>query len=776
MWRRSRRRARLCPGAIVAVAILVPCGPSVAQIHNAGDFEVWPFPADLNRDLQVDVVDLLGILAGWGACAQPCPPACAGDTNGDCSVDVVDLLTLLASWGPVDLTGTPYGLALVYVDGPIDWDTWDGSEGPNVEPVQVLLADLGVYDEQGKQIGTDAGVLKGKYSQPELISVDEDYPELGWETVAEFTNANNSFSVDPFGSAEVDQREAIIWSSEAHVYHSVDDYRREFLTNGFLESLNLPAQSLQNIKNLQYNPAFPSTGQHLPKLVTHERVYPGGVLLIPPFNNMNVKLRTRGPYLDYASLPPLSLAFDPELVIGEYAGLAANWITAANQSFPDESILQGNGWTTNVLPVINDGLNDWVGHRVTNNTEVFKYASSCYRFWNDSSCGGTWIPCGKGRNIRNVMMFDEADLSQNGVFPYSVPLGVTLFDGPNGGDLAGLFVSAVFYDIAYEVGLGAYKTDQLFWKTISLIDNMQTFTMRTFGAKIQLAARMLWPQPGNPNLSIYEDDLVDVLTSRGIPMNGVANFRDLLPSAIGPTIVPSANNFGSAHPENHPLVDGYTSPPVVAINGYIYPGSADYVVYRSYKNSKYGPCDKLMLTDGTFSPGGVYNGDGTFLWEAQDRELGNNLLLAPGTTIHWVRFKDRCNTESEGFYAEDVKPFGFRVVQATPNGFTFTVQRMGETEDRITYELTVVDPSLKLIGPATYDWTFTEFDGTQATAGGPTAMYAALRDQPFTISIDRTRDAQVDNLTLRERGNDLDRPGPDGQPGTAFVFDAVSGP
>ena len=77
------------------------------------------------------------------------------------------------------------------------------------------------------------------------------------------------------------------------------------------------------------------------------------------------------------------------------------------------------------------------------------------------------------------------------------------------------------------------------------------------------------------------------------------------------------------------------------------------------------------------------------------------------------------------------------------------------------------------LGPATYEWTFTEFDGTEAQTSGQVVSYVALRDEPFTISVDRTRDAQVDNLTLRERGNDLDRSGPDGQMGTAFVSTAL---
>ncbi len=55
--------------------------------------------ADTNGDGTVDVVDLLAVLAGWGACPDQCPPSCTGDTNDDCSVDVTDFLAVLANWG-----------------------------------------------------------------------------------------------------------------------------------------------------------------------------------------------------------------------------------------------------------------------------------------------------------------------------------------------------------------------------------------------------------------------------------------------------------------------------------------------------------------------------------------------------------------------------------------------------------------------------------------------------------------------------------------------------
>jgi hypothetical protein len=50
----------------------------------------WP---DVNGDGTVDVLDLLAVLAAWGATSGP------EDINGDGIVDVLDLLEILASWG-----------------------------------------------------------------------------------------------------------------------------------------------------------------------------------------------------------------------------------------------------------------------------------------------------------------------------------------------------------------------------------------------------------------------------------------------------------------------------------------------------------------------------------------------------------------------------------------------------------------------------------------------------------------------------------------------------
>lgn len=58
--------------------------------------DLVPCPADSNGDTQVNVTDLLTLLASWGPCPAQCPP----DSNSDGSVNVIDLLALLAGWGP----------------------------------------------------------------------------------------------------------------------------------------------------------------------------------------------------------------------------------------------------------------------------------------------------------------------------------------------------------------------------------------------------------------------------------------------------------------------------------------------------------------------------------------------------------------------------------------------------------------------------------------------------------------------------------------------------
>lgn len=51
---------------------------------------------DLTADAEVDIADLLTLLANWGPCDDDCD--CPADLNGDGAADITDLLTVLANW------------------------------------------------------------------------------------------------------------------------------------------------------------------------------------------------------------------------------------------------------------------------------------------------------------------------------------------------------------------------------------------------------------------------------------------------------------------------------------------------------------------------------------------------------------------------------------------------------------------------------------------------------------------------------------------------------
>ena len=55
------------------------------------------FPGDIDRDGDVDVANLIALLAAWGPCPQK--SECPEDLDGSGTVDFGDLLLLLAAWG-----------------------------------------------------------------------------------------------------------------------------------------------------------------------------------------------------------------------------------------------------------------------------------------------------------------------------------------------------------------------------------------------------------------------------------------------------------------------------------------------------------------------------------------------------------------------------------------------------------------------------------------------------------------------------------------------------
>jgi len=701
-----------------------------------------------------------------------------------------------------------YGQARVYLQGPL--------YTPSLS--NVCLFYLGDFDpETGYRVSGNGGYLNGKYLETDLYSIDEfaqNPPYNQWPNVPNFYSASNDFQIDPNcwdnpqGGQNpcpqgVNQRQAHLWSSEAHQYYFLTDYRMRFLNDPFIDQLQLDPEIAKNLKTRQFRPDLDVGGNERldrPIVVMNEFVIPAGISLFPDENMEAVTVRTRGPNEPHMSAPPMGLAYDPEVTIGDYAGLMANWVMADNRGFPsDYGFGQNNEWQNNILPALNDGLSGWVAYRTSGHSEIYSNTLWTFRTWADRqgirACGGSNYPCDKGQAIRNVMMFDEVQVDKNGVFPYSLPTVNYVFDdidGPGGSDLAAGFFAAVFYDISHEAGLGDQKADLLAWKTISLINNRDYFPMREFGSTVIQAARLLWPgteqagpehtPPGleTDMMSMYETDIADVLVSRGIPLYGVGNFRDNLPPALGPTL--RGLTLNSSHPNTQPTVNSYGAS-FSGADEYTVPGSpAEYITVQLYKHSKYGPCDRIemLVPDGTYN-NGIPNTDGTVIWTGQDRDVGNKVVFIPNwsnnpNTVRVATFRNRCANESTGYYVEDVRPFGFRGIKAMRNGFSITPTDLGITSTNLRissyntthrYSVRPADPSVATLGEANYDYEVEAADGSLTNFSGNSTqafVFSVKTDEPFVIRITRTRGQAVDELEFRERANDFAR-----SDGMAFV-------
>jgi hypothetical protein len=661
------------------------------------------------------------------------------------------------------------GKALVFVNGPLDFDAMRASAGaggitPETPPIyrkptEVCVDNLGVYDpETGALTGGNDGFLNGKYARTDVLAIN-----FGDDMPTRLFSSENDFRVNYLGDSKTPIRKAIISSSEVQMYFDVNNYRSTIFNDRFIRSLGLSPEIEKNLVTRQFRGDLeipdigPTNTKAVPILEAEEATNPAGIELFPLDNGARASIRNKLVPTNFSA----SIPFDTEALVGDYAGLMGFWALGSNKGFPSDAFYGGDeNWQHNVLSPLSNALSAWVGFRYTGNHEVYRYMDYALRMWSGRICGGTNIPCDKGHNIRNVMMFDEQNTSKDGVFPFSTPAGITNMDGPVASDLAALFIAAVFYDVAFEAGLGVEKTDKIIWKTISLIQDNIEFPMRALGRAIQDATHALWPS------GIYDQDIADVLTSRGIPVNGVDDFRKNLPTAIGPTV--KNTDLSSTHPNNQPSQYGKYQR---FTDEYVLDGvPTDYIAYTFYKYSKYGPCDyvELQKADGSYSNGSP-NPDGTPVWRGTDRSIGNKTIFVPSVSgkpnaVRVVSFRKRCDSEADGFYAEDVKPFGFRIIKATPNGFSFTATLKSESPTTLTYTVSIVDPSVTKLGSAEYTWFITPRGQAIRSATGSEIEMTLEKNQPVSIKIERLRAGQKNILEVEERSNDLDR-----EDGNAFV-------
>ena len=86
-------RLDACPGAIVTCTVVPTDGQSNGEPFTVSKRIEGNSDGDINCDGNIDVNDLLKLIADWGSCEQ-----CAGDLNQSGEVNIADLLTLLANW------------------------------------------------------------------------------------------------------------------------------------------------------------------------------------------------------------------------------------------------------------------------------------------------------------------------------------------------------------------------------------------------------------------------------------------------------------------------------------------------------------------------------------------------------------------------------------------------------------------------------------------------------------------------------------------------------
>ncbi|MCW5559175.1 MAG: hypothetical protein KIT22_15265, partial [Verrucomicrobiae bacterium] len=608
------------------------------------------------------------------------------------------------------------GRALVFLDGALDFEAMRSSapdgeitrDTPWIykEPAEVWVSWLGYYDTNGLCVAGNNGNLTGKFLETFTSSGTPVTSNGPLPRVPRVRSPWNDFHIPFAGDAVTPSREAILWSSETQIYFDAVECHLRFFNAPFIRALGLEPQMQEHLLNLHYRPDLEMPGvsaqvlPRKPEIDLREQFQLSGLNLYPWFNSMEVPARIRANYTRpdgtaYVPGVPLSLIWDTGVCVGDYLGMIAFQVAGTNNTpFPPEDFYgQKDGWQTNMLPVVNDAISAWCAFRMFGQPEICSTVDFMYRLWGEPwryPDISTELPLTRGRLLRNCTMFDESNNSNsNGLFPFASPgnifNGVFVYSGPGGSDLSCLYLAAIYYDLAVDAGLGLRKADLAAWKTISLITNNQGLLMRDYGALLQEAARQLWPdtRPGRAGLSRYEEDIGDVLASRGIPVGGVAGIEDNLPPAIGDAATmerPGSATVATDHPAAHPGINDYGQS-LSGHNGYVHPDdTARYVAYQFYKHSKLGPLDTLQLTDGTFdSETGRYRGDGSFFMALTDRTPGNLVVLAPGRTLRF-RYEGRRGTnEFEGFYVEDVTPFGFRIIGAQSDGYSFTVERLSET-------------------------------------------------------------------------------------------------
>jgi len=669
-------------------------------------------------------------------------------------------------------------------------------------PEDVCANRMGRYSD-GVRLDNHEGLVQGHYLRTLLLSYPSVYPSSGVPPISALYRPDNDFRVELISDgSEMAPRETSLWLSQTNAYYHITTYIDSYLV-GDLQAIGLDAERKFNVIHRGYRPDLvgidPQFLNRPPSHLVQEDHVAGPFQLLPTLNVQVAPslIRLGG---DRGVEPPMSYSLDSAFTVGEHIGLRAFALTETNKGFPSEFGF-GLGWSgeQDISPILNDALNLWIAYDYSDVTDTASNFWFMIRRWawltngNPNLCDTLGAPaCLSGNNIDSVLTYRREINNRDGIFPPRQPTSYLTGMGAIDADLAGIFVASLFYEIS--LFIGKRNTTRLFLKMLSMFgdEHFENLNMVAFANLLLQATDELFGQEG------YSEIVRRQLVKKGVPYNPAVTNVDLyFPVAVGdfPASLEksSANRFGSSFPDSQPTVDNNVVGPGSAIyysNGYFVDENPQTkgMGLKFWEGSRYGPCDYLAITDGTFDAA-QYNGDGTYYHELRDRGLENLVAIVPGNRVRWLRYRGKCADWNDGDYTNDFRPPGFRVTQANLNGYSFKVTRLFETSTHIRYRLEVIDPLIDEVPglqSVQYLWSFLDMNEASIVPltdpGEPTVDIQVRRNESIKIRLDRSyvkntggNLVEVEHeLEIFEKTNSLDR-AVDGRPaGQAFVLDLTS--
>lgn len=669
---------------------------------------------------------------------------------------------------------------------------------------------LGNYFNATK-LGGNEGLIQGKYLTTSILSFRDIYPNSQRPDIPGVYRENNDFTFQLTYGDQIETRESALALSQANAYFHITEYIEGILKPD-LQAIHLDPNDDRawNMLNLGYRPNLKCVGTNdlcfdnnyagFPSLHLVLEDYVDQAFTLLPKQNLELAPSlarfgiTEGN--DLSQVDPLSYSYDSGFTVGEHLGLRAFALTKTDYGFPSEYGF-GSNWSSNsdMSPVLNDALNLWIDYDYTGNPDGAENFWYMLRRWHqlfDSSnefCDSLGKPaCLSGNNIDSALSYRFEITDRDSIFPPRQPDTYLQGMGAIDADLSAIYIANIFFEI--HLFIGNRLTTQLFWQLIANFDDtqFQNLSMIGFGQLLIDSAIDLFGED-----SEVPEIVRHILVKKGIPTNLLdSNIDHYLPTAVGsyPQSLEknSSNRFGSSFPDSQPTVDNSVDGPGSVYfysNGYFQSPSPYFkgMGLQMWEGSRYGPCDHLAITDGSFV-GVEYQNDGTYYREFKGRELENLVIIVPGNLVRWMRYRKKCDDWNQGDYTNDFRPPGFRVTQAEQNGYSFRVTRISETATTISYRLTIVDPLALLVPDVTsiqYQWQVSDSLGTpysfQESQDGSYIEVSLRKNAGVQITLDRLMDIEAglmhnqveSHLNIFDRTNDLDRQVPGRSPGEAFV-------